>query len=108
MPKGGAWKSKYRAQPVVIDGVRFASKKEGARYLELKLLEKAGLIQNLELQPRYDLIVNGMNCGFYKGDFRYFQGGKRVCEDVKGVRTSTYILKAKIVKALYNVEILET
>jgi hypothetical protein len=38
--------NKYRAQPVVIDGIRFASKKEGARYLELKLLERAGKIKN--------------------------------------------------------------
>jgi len=105
---GKAWKSKYRAQPVVIDGVRFASKKEGARYLELKLLEKSGAIKNLELQPRYDLIVNAVNCGFYKADFRYFQNGKRIVEDVKGVRTSTYILKSKLLRALYNVEILET
>lgn len=102
------WKSKYRAQPVVIDGLRFASKKEGARYVELKLLEKAGHIKNLELQPRYDMIVNGVNCGYYKADFRYFQGGKRIVEDVKGVRTPVYALKCKLVKALYNVEILET
>ena len=103
-----AWKNKYRAQPVVIDGIRFASKREGTRYMELKLLEKAGQIKNLELQPRYDLIVNGVNCGFYKGDFRYFEGGKRVVEDVKGVRTPVYSLKAKLVKALYSVEIKET
>ena len=102
------WKSKYKAQPVVIDGLRFASKKEGARYLELRLLEKAGHIQNLELQPRYDLTVNNVNCGYYKADFRYFQNGKRIVEDVKGVRTPVYALKCKLVKALYNVEILET
>ena len=102
------WKSKYKAQPVVIDGVRFASKKEGARYLQLKLLEKAGHIKNLELQPRYDFIINGVNCGYYKADFRYFKDQKRIVEDVKGVRTPVYALKCKLVKALYNVEILET
>ena len=101
------WKSKYRAQPVWIDGIRFPSKKEGGRYLELKLLEKAGHIKNLELQPRYDLIINGKNCGFYKADFRFFEGGKRKIVDVKGVRTPVYILKKKIVEALYNVEIIE-
>jgi len=102
------WKSKYKAQPVVIDGVRFASKKEGARYLQLKLLEKSGHIKNLELQPRYDFIINGVNCGYYKADFRYFKDQKRIVEDVKGVRTPVYALKCKLVKALYNVEILET
>lgn len=103
-----AWKSKFRAQPVEIDGIRFASKKEGARYRELKLLEKAGHIKNLELQPRYDFIINGVNCGFYKADFRYFENGKRIVEDVKGVRTPVYTLKSKLLKALYNVEVLET
>ena len=103
-----AWKSKYSAQPVYHDGIRFASKKEGKRYLELKLLERAGQITRLELQPRFDLIINGVNCGFYKADFRYFQNGKRITEDCKGMRTPLYALKSKIVSALYNVEILET
>ena len=102
------WKSKYFSQPVIIDGLRFASKKEGARYRELKLLEKAGHIKNLELQPRYDFIINGVNCGHYKADFRYFENGKRIVEDVKGVRTPVYTLKSKLLKALYNVEVLET
>jgi hypothetical protein len=100
--------NKYRAQPVIIDGIRFASKKEGARYLELKLLERAGKIKNLELQPRFDFVINGVNCGFYKGDFRYFEGGHRIVEDVKGMRTPVYNLKAKLLRALYNVEIKET
>jgi hypothetical protein len=108
MSTAQAWKSKYKAQPVEHDGIRFASKKEGKRYLELKLLERAGQITRLELQPRFDLIINGKNCGFYKADFRYFQNGKRITEDCKGMRTPLYALKSKIVSALYNVEILET
>lgn len=102
------WKSKYKAQPVVIDGVRFASKKEGARYLELKLLERSGAIARLELQPRFELVVNGFKVGTYVADFVYFENGKRIVEDVKGVRTPVYALKCKLVKAIYNVEILET
>ena len=100
--------NKYGAKPKTVDGIRFASTKEANRYQELKLLERAGHIRNLELQPRFDLIVNGVNCGFYKADFRYFEGQKRITEDCKGVRTPTYVLKRKLVAALYNVEVLES
>lgn len=41
--------SKYHAQPTLVDGIRFASRKEAARYRELCLLERAGEIQGLQL-----------------------------------------------------------
>ena len=103
-------RQKYFAQPVVDeDGKRFASKKEFKRYCQLKILESAGTIANLTLQPRFDIVVNGKNCGFYKGDFAYFEKNKRVIEDVKSEPTKTpvYRLKKKIVEALYGVEIVE-
>lgn len=100
--------NKYGAVKTQVDGITFASKKEARRYTELKLLERAGQIRNLELQPRFDFIINGVNCGFYKADFRYFEGQKRIVEDCKGMRTPIYALKSKLVRALYNVEILET
>jgi hypothetical protein len=102
------WRSKYRAQPVIDeDGKRFASKKEFKRYCQLRLLESAGTISRLELQPRFDLVINGKNCGFYKGDFAYFEKNKRVIEDVKGVKTPVYSLKKRIVEALYSIVIVE-
>lgn len=94
-------KSKFFAVPVEIDGIRFASKKEGKRYQELKLLERAGQITRLELQPRFDLIINGKNCGFYKADFAFFAGNKRQIEDVKGHATPLYKFKRRLVEALY-------
>lgn len=100
--------SKYRAVPVIVDGVRFASKREAARYGALRLLEQAGEIEALELQPRYPLVVAGEEIGTYVGDFRYRERGELVLEDVKGVRTPVYRLKARLVKALYGVEIRET
>lgn len=100
--------SKYRNDPQVIDGVRFDSKREAARYVELKALAKAGLISDLELQPRFPLTVNGVKCGAYVADFRYRDGeGREVVEDVKGVRTPFYILKSKLVRALHGVEVVE-
>lgn len=100
--------SKYRAKPTVVDGIRFASKKEASRYLELRLLEKAGEINQLELQPSFDLMVSGVKVGRYICDFEYKNGDKWVYEDVKGVKTPVYRLKKKLVKALYGIDILET
>ena len=74
-------------------------------------MQQAGLIENLELQPRYDLVVNGHKLGFYKADFRYkdVPAGLIITEDVKSkaTRTPVYILKKKLVKALYGIEIVE-
>lgn len=95
------FKSKYRAIPVVHDGIRFASTKEGKRYLELKMLERAGKIWNLELQPKFDLTINGVKVGRYVGDFSYFDKTERVIEDSKGFRTPTYRLKKRVFEALY-------
>lgn len=101
--------SKYHAVPTVVDGIRFASKGEAARYRELKLLELAGEIACLELQPRYPLVVNGVKIGEYRADFRYAEHGAGVIvEDFKGVRTPVYRLKRLLVKALYGIEIRET
>lgn len=105
----GTTPSKYRAVPTEIDGIRFASKAEARRYTELKLLLAHGGIRNLELQPAYAIVVNGVRVGKYLADFRYeireAGGWRQVVEDVKGVETALYRLKAKLVRALYGVEI---
>lgn len=101
-------RNKYHAKKATQDGITFASQKERNRYCELKLLERAGRIRNLELQPKFYFDINGIRCGFYKADFVYFEGEKRVVEDVKGFKTPLYKFKKRIVAALYNVEILET
>ena len=91
---------KYRNQPTVIDGVRFASKKEGERYKILSLLESQGRIDNLRLQPRFALMVNGVKIGDYVADFQYDLSGKTVIEDVKSpaTRTAVYKIKKKILE----------
>ena len=101
--------TKYRAQPVEIDGIRFASKKEGRRYKELCLRKIAGEIDALELQPSYQIILNDRKICKYIADFRYQDKvlGREVIEDVKGVRTPLYKLKKKLVEAQYNIEVSE-
>jgi hypothetical protein len=104
------WRSKYKAQPVVDpEHGRFDSKREHQRFHLLRMREKAGEIRNLERSPRFDMIVNGIKCGFYKADFAYFENNKRIIEDVKSepTRTPVYRLKKRIVEALYGVQIVE-
>lgn len=106
---------KFNAKPKVVDGIRFASTKEASRYQELLLLEKAGDVRDLELQPKFPLYVCGRKNGElhkvcdYIADFRYRQGprGLLVIEDVKGVKTPTYRLKKKMTEAQYGIEIRE-
>lgn len=104
--------TKYNAKPVEIDGHRFASTKEAKRYTELKLLQKAGVISHLEIQPVFKLIINGSSLSYdsgrkakYIADFAYFDAekGKRVVEDVKSPATKTplYKLKKALVQAIY-------
>jgi hypothetical protein len=101
---------KYNAKRVTIDGHTFPSQREAVRYSELKLLERSGEITHLELQPRFDLTINGVNCGFWKADFRYFtrptntKRGEYIVEDVKSTGTAKepiHRLKVKLVEALY-------
>lgn len=98
---------KYRNVPTVVDGIRFASKREAFRYCELKLLERAGEIGKLELQPRYPLTVNGLHVCTYVADFAYVENStdRLVVEDAKGVRTRDFINKAKLFHALYGREV---
>jgi hypothetical protein len=50
--------SKYHNHKTLYQGIQFDSQKEANRYAELLLMERAGLVRNIELQPRYDLVVN--------------------------------------------------
>jgi len=100
--------SKYGAKRTTVDGITFASKKEAARYCDLKLMQHAGLIDDLELQPRFDLLVNSQKVCTYVADFIYTFGGKTVVEDVKGMKTPVYNLKKKLMKACYGIDVLET
>lgn len=111
-------RQKYNAKKITLDGVTFASQREGARYLDLKLLLRAGEIADLELQPKFQIhTVNASGelilCGKYTADFRYTTqvNGARVTvvEDVKSKATATtaYRLRKKLVEAAYGINIVE-
>lgn len=98
---------KYHSKTVTVEGIKFDSKKEAKRYAELKLLERAGEIENLELQPEYELQPKFRKDGVtyraikYRADFRYKDHGKVVVEDVKGFKTDVYKLKKKLFEYRY-------
>ena len=103
-------RSKYGAVRTEVDGRSFASKREAARYMELRLLERAGHITGLRCQQRYPLEINGVRVGTYTADFCYRETGADMVEDVKSPasRTEAYILKRNLMLALYGITILET
>ncbi|MGO3842528.1 MAG: DUF1064 domain-containing protein [Alcaligenes pakistanensis] len=109
-------KRKYGNRKTVIDGIQFDSKLEAARYQQLKLLERAGQITDLELQPRFELIPKQRRddgkpeqaCE-YVADFRYtdMATGQTVIEDSKGMRTRDYIIKRKLLLQVHGISVRE-
>ena len=71
---------KYHNTPTEIDGIRFDSKAEAQRYLELKALEASGKISWFSRQPSFLL-----------------PGG-----DVKGVETEAFKLKKRLWEEKYR------
>jgi len=109
--------AKYRNKKLVVDGITFDSTKEGNRYIDLKILQKEGIISKLEIQPDFPLEVNGRPVKIrspkrpngtkvkYIADFSYTQDGEYIVEDVKGFDTPLSRLKRAIVEAIYGIEI---
>ena len=103
--------SKYRAvRTVDADGTRWDSKAERRRWDLLCMLRDNGDIFDLVRQPKFEIIMNGVSCGFYRADFSYTdRKNERTIEDVKSAPTKTavYRLKKKLVEAQYSIKITE-
>lgn len=95
--------NKYKAIKTERDGILFDSKLEASQYEELKLLQAAGEIKNLELQYEFTLAVNNRQICIYIADFVYFdcQENKWVCSDAKGVETDVFKIKKKLFQAIF-------
>ncbi len=102
-------RNKYNAIKQTYNGEVFDSKKELKRYMELELLLRAKEITDLELHPKFDLMVNGVKIGRYTADFKYKNGSDIIVEDVKSKATKTrdYMLRKKIL-ATYDPPIIIT
>ena len=76
-------RNKYNAIKQTYNGEIFDSKKELNRFMELEILLRAREISDLEVHPKFDLMVNGVKIGRYTADFRYKKGSDIIVEDVK-------------------------
>jgi hypothetical protein len=130
----GSGQRKYGNRKTIVDGIEFDSAKEARRYSELKLLQRAGVIEGLELQKEFELIPaqyetfprygktgkrlqDGKRCVekscTYKADFAYMQNGQQVVEDVKGYRDpasaayAKFVIKRKLLLWRYGISIKE-
>lgn len=103
--------TKYRNKPTVVDNIRFDSLAEAKRYNELKVLQSGGAIVDLQLQPKFHLIVGEELVCTYTADFGYRDPvhRRRIIEDVKSTATKTpqYRIKVKLLKALTGIEVRE-
>ena len=105
-------KNKYNAIKTEVDGRIFSSKREAARYQELKAMELAGEIRDLEIEPMYVFVHNGIRIGRYRPDFRYWDvaEGKTVIEEVKSRGTKKardYGLRIRMMAAFYGIDVKE-
>lgn len=102
-------RTKYNAKVTYVDGIRFASKLEANRYVELKLLLRAGQITDLILQPSF-MLQEGFRDRYgkkqraikYVADFQYMEGNEEVVEDTKGYKdNAVWKIKKKMFLKLY-------
>ena len=121
-------RNKYQAIKTTVNGIEFHSRKEARRYQDLLLLQRAGVIKKLEKQVKFVLIpaqyettirygkkgqrlkdgqkLIEKECAYY-ADFVYEENGKKIVEDTKGVRTSDYIIKRKLMLQVHGIRIRE-
>lgn len=121
-------RNKYQAIKTTVNGIEFDSRKEARRYQDLLLLQRAGVIKNLERQVKFVLIpaqyettirygkkgqrlkdgqrLLEKECS-YVADFVYEDNGKKVVEDTKGFKTKDYIIKRKLMLQVHGIRIRE-
>lgn len=91
-----------------------ASKREARRANDLTILERAGHIKDLQEQVVFiiapSVVIQGRKrpAMKYIADWTYMQDGKLIVEDCKGFRTTEYKIKRHLMKAVHNIDILET
>jgi len=105
--RGQRRKNKYNARKVTYDDHQFDSIAECNRYKELTYMLRTGEIENLILQPRFEILPAFVRGGQkfrkmeYVADFQYKTkaSGEIITEDVKSPVTkenSVYKLKKKL------------
>ncbi len=101
--------SKFGNIPQRVDGIFFHSKKEARHYKVLKAMQQAGIIRDLETQPKFKLDFNNVHICNYFADFQYFDNelNREIVVDVKGVKTQVYKRKKRLMLAIHGIEVEE-
>ena len=108
----GSW-NKYGAKKTTVDGITFDSRHEAERWCELVIMERAGVIEGLQRQVRFEIVgkTDKFRARYYVADFVYREDGKLVVEDAKGCRSGAayqiFRLKQAIMYEKYGIEIKE-
>ena len=102
--------NKYNAKKTEFMGFKFDSKWEAERYGQLSSMSLAGVVKDLQRQIKYDIVINDQKICRYIADFVYIlvnEDGseEKIVEDAKGVQTTDFIIKKKLMKAIYNINI---
>jgi hypothetical protein len=108
----------YNRHVRTSDGILHDSQREATRWMELKLLERAGKIKNLNRQVKFVLIPKqaeyiGKKVKVlerevsYIADFVYNENGQTVVEDSKGMKTKDYVIKRKLMLYIHKIKIRE-
>ena len=110
-------KPRYRNEPITVDGEKFASKKQYARWCQLKMLEQAGKVSNLRREVPFELAPGVTLSGKRKPSVRYYadavyeEDGAKVVEDTKSDitrRDPVYRIKKHLMMSVHGIEIMET
>lgn len=111
-------RNKMHAQKCMVGALKFDSKAEARRWVELERLARAGFILNLQRQVVFVLAPGVKYKGAkratpalrYVADFMYKDAstGARIVEDVKGMRTQAYKIKRHLMLALLGIDVHET
>ena len=118
--------NKYGNHRVFRYGQWFDSEHEADRYLELLMLQRGGVISDLQTQVPFELIPTqrepdtvgkrgGIKQGkciekscVYYADFVYKDAnGNVVVEDAKGMKTEAYKIKRKLMLWVYGIRVIE-
>jgi hypothetical protein len=102
--------TKYNNKRINTEDGWFDSQREFKRWLDLKMLQRAGRISDLRRQVKFVLIpkMGPLREIVYRADFVYFEKGKEVVEDSKGYRDRVYKLKCRLMLHVHNIAILES
>lgn len=96
-----------------VDGRVFTSIREAKRYGELKLMERAGEIRQLECQPKFPVPFRGEILLTFTADFKYVRvsDGDIVVEDVKSKggtdKDTAYKIRKRAATLEYGINVVE-